>query len=231
MGNYSYTGNAVLIVLCMVIGLIAGAAAERVARRRLPELHRNYVKSDGVAVAITSAVLFGAVAWRFGLSWMLPAFLFLAVAGTVLSRIDLRHRLLPNALVFPAFLAGSILLAVAAAAQGGWANLLLAAIGAVTMFTIYLVLAIISPRGLGMGDVKFSGVLGFYLGYLSMGSLVLGMFLGFVGGAVTGGVLVIAGFAGRKTAVPFGPSMFAGAMLTILFGEQLGRLLLPSMFP
>lgn len=218
-------------MLCAVAGVAAGLAGELIARRRLPELHLGYVRRDGLVVAAASGILCAAMAWRFGLSWLLPAFLFLAVAGVVLSRIDLRHKMLPNALVYPALLIAPALLLLDAAMHGRWGNLLLAVVGAAVMFSLYLMLALISPRGLGMGDVKYSAVLGFYLGYLSMGLLVLGMFLGFVVGAVTGGVLVIAGLAGRKSSVPFGPSMLAGALLAILFGARIGGVLLPSLFP
>lgn len=226
-----YPASLSLIVVCTVLGVFAGLAADKGARRLLPELHAVYRRRDVWAVAAITGVLFGAMAWRFGLSWTLPAFLFLAAAAVVLSRIDLAHKLLPNAIVFPSFLVALALLLIDAAAQGRWGNLLLGLVGAAVMFVIYLILAIISPHGMGMGDVKLSTVLGLYLGYLSVGPLVLGMFLGFVVGAVTGGVLVIAGLAGRKSTVPFGPSMIAGALLAVLFGTQLGQLLLPSLFP
>lgn len=226
-----FPADVALIVLCAGLGIAAGLAAEKCARRLLPELHTAYLPRDGFVVAAVTGILFGAMAWRFGLTWPLPAYLFLAVAGVVLSRIDLQHQLLPNAIVFPSLLIAPALLFLDAAMEGRWGNLLLGAIGAAVMFVIYLILATISPRGLGMGDVKLSAVLGFYLAYLSMGLLVLGMFLGFVVGAVTGGALVIAGLAGRKSSVPFGPSMIAGALLAIVFGTGLGQLLLPTMFP
>lgn len=78
-----------------------------------------------------------------------------------------------------------------------------------------------------MGDVKLSAPLGLYLGYLSIGHLILGIALGFIVGAVTSVLLVTAGFAGRKS-VPFGPSMFAGCLLAVLWGAEMGRILLPA---
>ncbi|WP_427019321.1 prepilin peptidase (plasmid) [Pseudarthrobacter sp. P1] len=224
-----YPASVAAIVLCAAAGLLAGLAAEKAARRLLPELHVGHLRSNGLAVAATTGVLFGAMAWQFGLSWTLPALLYLAVAGVVLSRIDLQHRLLPNALVFPSFLVGLALLFVDAAAQGRWGNLVLGAAGVAVMFVVYLILALISPRGLGMGDVKHSAVLGLYLVYLALEPLMLGMFLGFLVGAVTGGVLVIAGLAGRRTAVPFGPSMVSGAILAVLFGQEIGHFMLPAL--
>jgi leader peptidase (prepilin peptidase)/N-methyltransferase len=171
------------------------------------------------------------MAWRFGWSWVLPAFLFLCAAGLVLSRVDLQHKLLPNRMVVPTLGIGLLLLLLDAAMNQRWGNLLLAVIGCAATFVIYLILAVISPRGMGMGDVKLSAPLGLYLGYLSIGHLILGIALGFIVGAVTSVLLVTGGFARRKTAVPFGPSMFAGCLLAVLWAAEVGRILLPTVFP
>ena len=54
------------------------------------------------------------------------------------------------------------------------------------LFVVYLILAIISPNGIGMGDVKLAAPLGLYLGYLGWGQLFYGGALGFVlGGLAT----------------------------------------------
>lgn len=225
-----FTAEPALILLCTVLGVAAGLSAEKVAQKLLPELHTEYQRRTGFLVAAIAGVLSGAMAWRFGPDWLLPAFLFLVVTGVVLSRIDLQHQLLPNILVIPSLLMAFVLLLMDAAASARWGNLLLGLLGSAVMFAIYLVLAIISPRSLGMGDVKLAAVLGFYLGYLSMGLLVLGMVLGFVVLAVTGGALVIVGLAGRKSSVPFGPAMVSGTFIAILFGSGIGRVVLPSLF-
>jgi leader peptidase (prepilin peptidase) / N-methyltransferase len=59
--------------------------------------------------ATTTGLLFGAAAYEFGVSLaLLPALVFVS-ALTVLAAIDLEHRLLPNAIVGPAALAGLVL--------------------------------------------------------------------------------------------------------------------------
>ncbi|MBP1135391.1 leader peptidase (prepilin peptidase)/N-methyltransferase [Arthrobacter sp. PvP023] len=222
---------ALLVAACTLLGLAAAPAALAVTRRLLPGIELGHVRWHAVAGSVATAALFGAMAWRFGWTWVLPAFLFLCAAGLVLSRIDLQHKLLPNRIVVPALGIGLLLLLMDAGMNQRWGNLLVAAIGCAVTFVFYLILALISPRGMGMGDVKLSAPLGLYLGYLSVGHLILGIALGFVVGAVTSVLLVIGGLAGRKTSVPFGPSMFAGCVLTVLWGTEIGRVLLPTVFP
>ena len=72
---------------------------------------------------------------------------------------------------------------------------------------------------MGLGDVKLSGVLGLYLGWLSWAHLVVGAFLGFLVGGVVGIALMAVGRAGRKSMVPYGPSMLAGAWLAVAFAR------------
>ncbi|MEO5317940.1 A24 family peptidase [Arthrobacter sp. CC3] len=222
---------ALLVIACALLGLAVAPAVLLVTRRLLPDIELGHVRWHAVAGAIGTGVLFGAMAWRFGWSWALPSFLFLCTAGLVLSRIDLQHKLLPNRIVVPTLGIGLALLLLDAGMNQRWGNLLVAAVGCAVSFVIYLILALISPRGMGMGDVKLSAPLGLYLGYLSIGHLLLGIALGFIVGAVTSVLLVTGGLAGRKTAVPFGPSMFAGCLLAVLWGTEIGRVLLPAVFP
>jgi leader peptidase (prepilin peptidase)/N-methyltransferase len=221
---------AFLVIACTLLGLAAAPVALQLTRRSLPGIELGHVPWHGVAGSVATALLFGAMAWRFGWSWVLPAFLFLCAAGLVLSRVDLQHKLLPNRMVVPTLGIGLLLLLLDAATNQRWGNLLVAVIGCAASFVIYLILALISPRGMGMGDVKLSAPLGLYLGYLSIGHLILGIALGFVVGAVASVALVTGGIAGRKTSVPFGPSMFLGCVVAVLWGTEMGQIILPSVF-
>ncbi|MGZ4757122.1 MAG: prepilin peptidase, partial [Acidimicrobiia bacterium] len=80
---------------------------------------------------------------------------------------------------------------------------------------------VISPRGMGFGDVRLSFVLGFALGWLSWGHVYLGLFLGFLLGAVIGSLLIALRLRTRKDHVPFGPFLAAGALVAIYWGTQL----------
>ncbi len=220
-----------LVLACAAGGLLLGPVSERVARRYLPALPLGGSRTVTAVLAVTTAAVFGLFAWRFGDAWVLPGFLFLGTAGILLARIDLQFKVLPNILVIPALGTGLVLLAIDAALNERWGSLVAAGAGAAAAFIIYLVLALISPRGLGMGDVKFSALLGLYLGYLSLGHLILGVTLGFVVGAVTGVVLLLAGITGRRDTLPFGPAMFAGCVAAVVFGQEIGSAVLSPLFP
>jgi leader peptidase (prepilin peptidase)/N-methyltransferase len=75
---------------------------------------------------------------------------------------------------------------------------------------------VLSPAGIGLGDVKLLALLGLVLGWFGWGALVAGLFLGLVVGSAVALALMAAGRAGLRTAVPFGPPLIAGAVLALL---------------
>jgi leader peptidase (prepilin peptidase)/N-methyltransferase len=180
-------------------------------------------------VELTTALIFGLLAWRVGADAALPAFLYLGAAGLALALIDIDVKRLPNAIVLPSYGVGAVLLGAAALFGDDGQAALRALIGAVSLFAFYFVLAIVYPSGMGFGDVKLAGVLGMYLGWLGYAELVVGGFLGFLFGGVIGGGLMLVGRAGRKTKIPFGPFMLLGTLVAVLCGGALGDLYLNAL--
>jgi leader peptidase (prepilin peptidase)/N-methyltransferase len=172
-------------------------------------------------VELLTAVLFAVLALKFGWEADLPAFLYLGAVGMALAAIDLDTRRLPDALTLPSYVVGFLLLAVAAAFQDEWGALGRAVLGMAALYAFYFVLMLAKSGGMGFGDVKLAGVLGLYLGWLGWDVLLVGAFLGFFLGAVVGVGLMVAGRAGRKSMLPFGPFMLAGALVAILSGAWL----------
>jgi leader peptidase (prepilin peptidase) / N-methyltransferase len=168
-------------------------------------------------------VLFAVMALRFGLDWQLPAWLYLAAVGLALALIDLDTRRLPDVLTLPSYAVGAALLALPALLDDRWDDLVRSLLGAAVMLALYFVLWFAYPAGMGFGDVKLSGVLGLYLGFLGWGELLVGLFLGFFLGAVFGVALMAAQKGGRKTAVPFGPFMLLGVLIAVLVGGDLAQ--------
>ena len=174
-------------------------------------------------IELGTALLFALTARRFGLSGELPAFLFFAAVGVLLAVIDLQHRLLPNRVVVPSIGVGAFLLLAAALGEGAGAALLRAVLGAMVLFAVFLVLALISPSGLGMGDVKLAGLVGLYLGWLGWGALAVGAVAGFVVQALLALALLARGRIGLRGELPFGPAMLLGAVLAVGWGDALLR--------
>ncbi len=172
-------------------------------------------------IELLTAVLFAAVGARFAHSFALPAYLVLTAALIALSAIDLEHYILPNRIIYPLGYALVPLFALASLLEHDWASFRDAFVGAVLAFAFFVVLRIISPRSMGMGDVRLSPILGFALGWLTLRHVVIGLFVGFLLGALVGvGVMAKVGVReGRKRAVPFGPFLAAGTLLVVLFGQ------------
>jgi len=172
-------------------------------------------------VEVSTAVLFALVGWRVGLTPELPAYLYLSGVGLALAVIDLDHRRLPDALTLPSYAVLTVLLGVASLVLGdGWA-LVRAGLGMAALYAFYFVVMLVQPRGMGFGDVKLAGVLGLALGWLGWGELVTGAFLGFLYGAGVSLLLLASRRATRKSLVPFGPFMVAGAITAVLVGDRL----------
>lgn len=171
-----------------------------------------------------TAALFALLAWVTGPSWVLPALLYLAAVAVALALIDLDVQRLPDAIVLPSYLVGAALLALASWNPGGesdWSALLRALIGAAALFAFYFAAALVYPAGMGLGDVKLAGVLGMYLAWFGWGAFAVGAFAAFLLGGLFAIGLMVARRAGRKSGIPFGPWMLAGAFCGLLAGEML----------
>ncbi|MDE3069281.1 MAG: prepilin peptidase [Acidobacteriota bacterium] len=128
--------------------------------------------------------------------------------------IDLTYMIIPNKLM----LAG----AIAALGLGtaldpsGEPTRLAAGAGAAT---VLFVIAFAYPRGMGMGDVKLVGVLGFLLGLAVIPAILLALAAGTLVGAVVIARVGVA--AGRRTALPFGVFLAFGSILALFAGDPL----------
>ena len=155
-----------------------------------------------------------------GLGWAVPAYLALAFVCVVLAVIDASTRLLPNRITYPAFPVVLGLLLVASVAMGDLGRLGRGLLAAVAIGALFLALALISPRGMGLGDGKLAPTLGLALGWVSWGAVAVGVFAGFLLGGLAGlAAIAVLGLT-RKSLLPFGPWLVAGALLGVLAGAD-----------
>ncbi|HET9967812.1 MAG TPA: A24 family peptidase [Streptosporangiaceae bacterium] len=169
-----------------------------------------------LAVEVTTALLLAALAARIHPGLVLAAACWLALCSVPLAFIDAAVRRLPDVLTGAAFAGTALLLLAVAAASGHWHVLAQSVLGGVALAGFYLVLAVISPSGMGMGDVKAAAALGTMLAWRSWTALIAGGFAGFLFAAAYGIALLISGRATRKQQFPFGPFMITGAFLVML---------------
>jgi leader peptidase (prepilin peptidase)/N-methyltransferase len=167
---------------------------------------------------LITAVLVVLAAVRYPNPWqaVLVGGLLALMPGIAL--IDLRHRIIPNKLTYPALLVFAVLILLAWAI-GDAVDPLLAGIGLLLYGGILFVVAAVS-RGMGMGDVKLAAVIGLVLGSLGLRFVGVAAASAIVLGGL-GAVVALAMGKGRKSAIPFGPYLAAGAVVAGLWGEPL----------
>ena len=171
-----------------------------------------------------TALVFVGVVLRLGVTWAVPAYLYVAAIGIALALIDLDVHRLPDAIVLPSYGVVAVLLALASWDPGGtsdWGSLLRAVIGGAALWVFYFVLSIAWAGGMGFGDVKLAGILGACLAWLGWGTLVIGAFAAFLVGGLFAVGLLLAGRATRRSGIPFGPWMILGAAVGFAVGEPL----------
>jgi leader peptidase (prepilin peptidase)/N-methyltransferase len=124
---------------------------------------------------------------------------------------DLERRIIPNRIVLPALVAA---LVVQTARDPGveWVA------AAVLAGGFFLLLAVIHPAGLGMGDVKLAAFMGAWLGWDVAVALFVGSLLGMLPALVA---LARRGRQARKETLPYGPFLAAGGVVGLFFGQAL----------
>jgi leader peptidase (prepilin peptidase)/N-methyltransferase len=170
------------------------------------------------AVEALVGALFVGVGLRFGISWTGVGEAALAAGLVVLAFIDLEHLLLPKKIVYATLTVVAVVFVAGAATGTQWHRLLVAAISAVVPWALFFVINFVSPRAMGFGDVRLALLIGFGLGWLGAGYAFLGFIVASVLGSVVGVTMIALGKAGRRTPIPFGTFLAAGAVVAVLAG-------------
>ncbi|MGW1336484.1 prepilin peptidase [Streptomyces rubiginosohelvolus] len=152
----------------------------------------------------------------------LVGWLALAPVAVLLAVVDRRVHRLPDPLTLPLAAAAVLLLGGAALLPGHAGSWTSGLLGGLALGGFYLLLFLINPNGMGFGDVKLALALGVALGWYGWTVLFVGGFAGFLFGAAYGLALVLLRRAGRRTGIPFGPFMIAGALTGVLLGALTG---------
>lgn len=158
-----------------------------------------------------TALLWIACALRFGFTAYTVLACFFCAVLVAISAIDLEHRIVPNRIVIPAA-AVTLVAHTLIDPSPEWA------LGAAAAFGVFFVIALLNPRGMGMGDVKLCLLLGAMLGW----NVFLGIFLGLLAGTIPAIVLAFKhGMYARKMGIPFAPFLAFGSIVALFAGDAL----------
>jgi leader peptidase (prepilin peptidase) / N-methyltransferase len=152
----------------------------------------------------------------FGLSINTVTGLILTGILFVVSFIDWEFMIIPNIIVLPFTLVGLILstLNIALGNSSKWWLPLAFCAGS---FAFMLVIHLIYPKGMGMGDVKLALMLGAFL----VKNVIAGLFLGFLIGSIAGIIFVLFKKKTLKAYIPFGPFISIGGLIAFFAGNYI----------
>lgn len=225
--------NTVRLLVCIVLALPCGVLISRLSASFVTERplfqpsETPRVSQRTVVIGSLTLVVFVLMAWRFAdASWLeLLSYLAGFSALILASAVDFTEYRLPDVIVLPTFATGLVLVVLMSVSGDESGRIRSAFLGALLAFGVLLIAHLISPQGMGFGDVKFAAVLGLMVGFQASSAvdvviLVLWLFLvGFAAGTVGGlGLLVI---RGRNQPFPFGPFLAFGTLVTVVASRAL----------
>lgn len=188
-------------------------------------------------VELANALLWAALALRFGMGFQLFAYAALCSALLAITLIDVDHWIIPDAITLPGIVVGlaasfflpprdSLIAGLLhrrlgldhlpgfLASPGFWDSLAALLLGG----GLFYLVAVVSRGGMGGGDIKLTAMMGAFLGLRDLGVAV---FIGLLAGSVVGIALMIAGRKSRKDAIPFGPFLALGGVCAVFWGRAL----------
>jgi leader peptidase (prepilin peptidase)/N-methyltransferase len=158
---------------------------------------------------VTAAVLAVATVVRLGLSANSVVWAIVQIVLVFVAADDLANRRVKNVVTIPVSVI-AVLLRVAFERSA----LLEVVIAGLVMFLVFLALSLVLRGGLGMGDVKLAGMLGFLLGW----KVLPAIFVGAIAGGAAAAVLLTRA-SGRRSTMAYGPYLALGGAVVILFSH------------
>jgi leader peptidase (prepilin peptidase) / N-methyltransferase len=166
-------------------------------------------------IELATALLFAAIAWRFGAQPVALAWCAFAACLVALAMIDWDTTLLPDSLTLPLLWAGLVVAAL------GWTIPLASALwgavaGYLSLWSVYQLFKLTTGKeGMGYGDFKLLAALGAWLGWPMLVPIILAAS---VIGAVVGIFMKFSGQLREGRYVPFGPFLAGAGLAVMLIG-------------
>ena len=91
-------------------------------------------------------------------------------------------------------------------------------IGGAAGFLFFFIVVLITPKGMGMGDVKLATFIGLVTGFPYV---VVALLIGIITGGIVAVALLALRIKGRKDAIPYGTFLAIGPIITLLWGQPI----------
>jgi len=177
---------------------------------------RARIGPAALSVELAAGLALAVAAARVSSPWELAGLAWLVLFAVPLAFIDIAVRRLPDALTGGAFAGTAGFLAVAALSGGHPGQLARSGLAAVALSGFYLLLFLIRPSGIGLGDAKLAASVGVALGWQGWGQVAAATFLAFTAAALYAVGLLLFRRATRTTQFPLGPFILLSALAVIL---------------
>lgn len=162
---------------------------------------------------LATGLLFAFAYYQLGFALELVVALLFISLLVIITVSDIAYMLIPDKILL-FFLIPLIVLRVFEPLSPWWDSI----VGAVVGFGVLFLIAIVSKGGMGGGDIKLFFVIGLVLGWVPT---LLTLFLASIIGTVIGVISLRRTKQGRKTPIPFGPSIAIAAIIAYFYGESL----------
>jgi len=174
-------------------------------------------------VEFITGLIFFLAYWRYGLTAQFGITAFWGCVFLVIIFIDWEHKLILNVITYPAMVIAVAILAIHNYVPGAslietHASLLNGVISGAILFIFFLVIILIRPDAMGMGDAKLVALIGLVSGFPLV---VFSMIIGVVLGGIVAIVLLATKKKGRKDVIPYGAFLGIGPIIALLFASDI----------
>src|SRR5699024_1248718 len=169
-------------------------------------------------IEILNGLLYLILYYRFNLSLNSVLYGIIFSILIVISIIDLKTMIIPDYLNISLFIVALLHKLLQYTFYDIAPDIFNSILGLIVSGGLFLLIAILSKGGIGGGDIKLIGVLGFILGTKMS---ILNIFLSFILGAIISIFLLLFKVKERKDPIPFGPFICVAFMITILWGSEI----------
>ncbi len=181
------------------------------------QLQNNKFKAFlAIQILLEAALLTEFVLLSYG-AFKIIRYTVLLAGLFIIAWIDGHEKRIPNSILKVLFFIRIFLLAAECvfAVKMGLPLLLSSVLGLLTGGILFLLVYFLSRGGVGMGDVKLMGVVGWYVG---IGGIMPTVFLTVMVSAIYSIILLLLKKIGWKEEIPFAPFVLAGTVLAMALG-------------